>query len=93
MTLTTIYSNIPLSKCEQRKHLDWRRNRQECSIRMIALCAVIDVAKAKGARELWSMKPFVERSSWTNGTRGRARDEDGDTIAAVIEEDDTEEPM
>uniref|UniRef100_A0A0E0B574 Uncharacterized protein n=1 Tax=Oryza glumipatula TaxID=40148 RepID=A0A0E0B574_9ORYZ len=109
MTLTTIYSNIsPQSKREQRGHLDWRRNRQECSIRMIALCAVVDVAKVKGAREPWSMKPCVDRAagcawgavewswthrraSWTNGARGRAGDEDGDTIVTVVEEDDAEE--
>jgi hypothetical protein len=39
MTLTTIYSNIPpQSKREQRGHLDWRRNRQECSTRDSPLC-------------------------------------------------------
>uniref|UniRef100_A0A0E0EI93 Uncharacterized protein n=1 Tax=Oryza meridionalis TaxID=40149 RepID=A0A0E0EI93_9ORYZ len=55
MTLTTIYSNIPPQfKREQREQLDWKRNRQECSIRMIALCAIVDVAKTKGARKPWS---------------------------------------
>jgi hypothetical protein len=48
ISLTTIYSNIPpQSKREQRGHLDWRRNRQECSIWMIALCAVVDVVEMK----------------------------------------------
>jgi hypothetical protein len=61
MTLTTIYSNIPpQSKHEQRGHLDWKINRQECSTRMIALCAIVDVAKAKEPREPWSVKTCVE---------------------------------
>nr|BAD68525.1 hypothetical protein [Oryza sativa Japonica Group] len=38
------------SKREQRGHLDWRRNQQEYSIRMIALCAIVDVARAKEPR-------------------------------------------
>uniref|UniRef100_A0A0D3FKC7 Uncharacterized protein n=1 Tax=Oryza barthii TaxID=65489 RepID=A0A0D3FKC7_9ORYZ len=59
---------------------------------MIALCAVVDVAKTKEPREPWSMKPCVE-ASWTNGVRGRAGDKHGDTIAVVVEEDDAEEPM
>uniref|UniRef100_A0A0E0JX00 Uncharacterized protein n=1 Tax=Oryza punctata TaxID=4537 RepID=A0A0E0JX00_ORYPU len=63
MTLTTIYSNIPpQSKREKRGHLDWRR----IPARVVntddsPLCHV-DVAKAKGAREPWSMKPRVEAS-------------------------------
>lgn len=61
MTLTAIYSNIPSpSKREQCKHFDWRRNRQECLIRMIARCAIVDVDEAKGARDPWSMKPCIE---------------------------------
>uniref|UniRef100_A0A0D3FP50 Uncharacterized protein n=1 Tax=Oryza barthii TaxID=65489 RepID=A0A0D3FP50_9ORYZ len=44
-------------------HLDWRRNRQECSIRMIALCAIVDVAKAKVAREPWSSRTVKDETS------------------------------
>uniref|UniRef100_A0A0D9YGN3 Uncharacterized protein n=1 Tax=Oryza glumipatula TaxID=40148 RepID=A0A0D9YGN3_9ORYZ len=37
---------------------------------MIALCAVVDVAKAKSARELWSMKPRSQEADVESG-RGR----------------------
>uniref|UniRef100_A0A0E0M3H8 Uncharacterized protein n=1 Tax=Oryza punctata TaxID=4537 RepID=A0A0E0M3H8_ORYPU len=60
--LTTIYSNIPpQSKREQREYLDWRKPTRVLNTDDSPLCHV-DVAKAKGAREPWSMKP----ASWTN---------------------------
>uniref|UniRef100_A0A0D9Z8X6 Pre-mRNA-processing factor 19 n=1 Tax=Oryza glumipatula TaxID=40148 RepID=A0A0D9Z8X6_9ORYZ len=96
--LNTDDSPLCCSRCSQSEGCEGAV--VEVAIRRVAVVDVAEVgSRCRGSRAAECAGGAIEwswtdkRASWTNGARRRARDEDGDTIATVVEEDDAEEPM
>uniref|UniRef100_A0A0E0FC49 Uncharacterized protein n=1 Tax=Oryza meridionalis TaxID=40149 RepID=A0A0E0FC49_9ORYZ len=86
------------SKREQRGHLDWRRNRQDYSIRIIALCAVCSRSEGcEGAVVDEAMRRVAvvvvaevgKLMSRRRGCRCANGDEDDESGEAAVREDNT----